>query len=74
VRQTGGGTIPNGADNAIVNNGGTVLINPADPNWTVNDIRAGDGSGNTGAWQQDGPTVTSTAVPSGSAVHRFLHF
>src|SRR5882724_1052296 len=53
-----GGTIPNGADNAIVNNGGTVLINPADPNWTVNDIRAGDGSGNTGAWQQDGPTVT----------------
>src|SRR5258708_2539680 len=53
-----GGTIPNGGDNAIVNNGGTVLINPADPNWTVNDIRAGDGSGNTGAWQQDGPTVT----------------
>src|SRR5258707_15463797 len=53
-----GGTIPNGSDNAIVNNGGTVLINPADPNWTVNDIRAGDGNGNTGAWQQDGPTVT----------------
>src|SRR6266404_1271996 len=53
-----GGTIPNGGDNAIVNNGGTVLINPTDPDWTVNDIRAGDGSGNSGAWQQDGPTVT----------------
>src|SRR5260370_13223208 len=53
-----GGTIPNGGDNAIVNNGGTVLINPADPNSTVNDIRAGDGSRNTGAWQQYDPTVT----------------
>src|SRR6266436_1520398 len=53
-----GGTIPTGSDNAIVNNGGTVLINPADPDWTVNDIRAGDGNGNSGAWQQDGPTVT----------------
>src|SRR6266567_568743 len=53
-----GGTIPNGSDNAIVNSGGTVLINPADPNWTVNETRAGDGNGNTGAWQQDGPTVT----------------
>src|SRR5690349_8919057 len=54
-----GGTIPNGSDNAIVNNGGTVLINPADPNWVVNDIRAGgNGTGTSGAWEQDGPTVT----------------
>jgi len=53
-----GGTIPNGGDNAIVNNGGTVLINPADPDWTVNDIRAGDGGATTGSWIQDGPTVT----------------
>src|SRR3981189_2969592 len=52
-----GGVVPGPADNAIVTNGATVLINPADPNWTVNDIRAGDTVG-SGAWVQDGPTVT----------------
>jgi autotransporter-associated beta strand protein len=52
-----GGTIPNGSDNAIVNNGGTVLINPGDPNWTTFDLRAGQAGGN-GAYIQDGPTVT----------------
>ena len=44
-----GGTIPNGGDNAIVNNGGTVLIAAGDPAWTVNDFRAGDGGANTGS-------------------------
>ena len=52
-----GGTIPTGSDNAIVNNGGTVLISAGDPAWTVFDIRAGQGTGD-GAYIQDGSTVT----------------
>src|SRR4051794_33855819 len=52
-----GGTIPNGGDNAIVNNGGTVLINSGDPAWTTFDIRAGQVGGD-GSYIQDGPTVT----------------
>ncbi len=53
----GGGVIPNGA-NAVVNNGGTVLINPADPNWTVNDFQAGTAGGATGNYIQSGAKVT----------------
>lgn len=55
-----GGTLPGGGDNAINNSGAgnTVLISAADPNWTVNDIRSGDGGGNSGPWLQTGGNVT----------------
>ena len=55
-----GGTLPNGSDNAINNSGAgnTVLISAADPNWTINDIRSGDGGGNSGPWSQSGGNVT----------------
>jgi T5SS/PEP-CTERM-associated repeat protein len=52
-----GGTIPNGGDNAIVNNGGTVLINPGDPDWATFDLRAGQAGGD-GSYIQNGATVT----------------
>lgn len=55
-----GGTLPGGGDNAINNSGAgnTVLIGSSDPNWTVNDIRSGDGGGNSGPWLQSGANVT----------------
>ncbi len=55
-----GGVVPGGGDNAINNSGAanTVLISAADPNWTVNDIRSGDGGGNSGPWLQSGANVT----------------
>ncbi len=55
-----GGVLPNAGDNAINNSGlgNTVLISATDPNWTVNDIRAGDGNGNSGSWLQTGANVT----------------
>ena len=72
----GGGVIPNGA-NAVVNNGGTVLINPADPNWTVNDLQAGTAGASTGNYIQDGPRVrvnswTIIGNNGGSATYQFL--
>ena len=44
-----GGVLPNGGDNAINNSGAgnSVLINAGDPDWTINDIRSGDGAGNS---------------------------
>src|SRR5262245_36424987 len=53
-------TIPGPNDNAIITNGGTVLINAADPAWTTFDIRAGQGGGD-GAYIQNGQTVTLNA-------------
>lgn len=55
-----GGTLPNGGDNAINNSGAanTVLISASDPNWTINDIRSGDGGANQGPWLQTGGNVT----------------
>ncbi len=49
--------IPNSSVNAIVNNGGTVLIQAGDPTFQTFDIRAGDGAGNSGHYIQDGPQV-----------------
>jgi autotransporter-associated beta strand protein len=55
-----GGTLPGGGDNAINNSGAanTVLISASDPNWTINDIRSGDGGANQGPWLQTGANVT----------------
>jgi autotransporter-associated beta strand protein len=56
-----GGAVPNATNfqNAVNDNGtnNVVQINSGDPDWTVNDIRAGDGAGN-GAFIQNGQTVT----------------
>jgi autotransporter-associated beta strand protein len=54
-----GGVVPGAGDNAINDNGtnNVVQINVGDPDWTVNDIRAGNGAGD-GAWVQNGQTVT----------------
>ena len=55
-----GGIVPVAADNAINNNGSNnvVLINATDPNWTVNDIRAGNAASTSGSFLQNGATVT----------------
>jgi autotransporter-associated beta strand protein len=56
-----GGTVPDATNfqNAVNDNGtnNAVEINNGDPDWTINDIRAGDGAGN-GAFVQNGQTVT----------------
>ncbi|RYD69505.1 MAG: hypothetical protein EOP84_28355, partial [Verrucomicrobiaceae bacterium] len=39
-----GGVVPVSVDNAIVSNGGTVQILPADPVWSVNDVRTSGGT------------------------------
>ena len=54
--------VPNG-DNAINNNGSAnvVQVNSGDPNWVVNDILVGTVAGTSGAFYQDGPTVTLNA-------------
>ncbi len=52
--------LPNSGLNAIVNNGGTVLIQAGDPDLQTFDIRAGQGggsNGNGGAWNQTGGNV-----------------
>ncbi len=55
------GFIPTAGDNAICNNGGTVLIGAGDPDWASFDIIAGGGGGTTGYWEQDGPTVVANS-------------
>ena len=50
--------VPGAGDNTFVNNGGTVLINPGDPNWTVIDLMFGNNNGTSGFGIQDGPNVT----------------
>jgi autotransporter-associated beta strand protein len=54
-----GGTVPGGGDNAINNNGSNniVLINAADPPWTVIDLIAGNADNTSGAYIQNGSTV-----------------
>ena len=53
------GTVPGSSDNAINDNGtnNVVQINVGDPDWTVNQIRAGNGAG-SGAFVQNGQAVT----------------
>lgn len=53
-----GGNTPGGGDNAINNNGGTVVIATGDPTWSTFDIRGGDGGGTTGNYLQNGGTIT----------------
>ncbi|MDR3459630.1 MAG: autotransporter-associated beta strand repeat-containing protein [Verrucomicrobiae bacterium] len=55
-----GGVVPGGGDNAINDNGSAnvVQILGTDPTWTVNDIRAANGGGTTGAFYQNGSAVT----------------
>jgi autotransporter-associated beta strand protein len=56
-----GDAVPNATNfqNAVNDNGSNnaIQINNGDPNWMVNDVRAGNGAGN-GAFVQDGSTVT----------------
>ena len=52
------GSVPGTADNAIINNGGTVLYTPTTGNFTVNDLRAADAANSTGTYVQTGSTVT----------------
>src|ERR1035437_2153947 len=54
-----GGTVPGSSDNAINDNGtnNVVQINVGNPDWTVNQIRAGNGAG-SGAFVQNGQAVT----------------
>src|ERR1035437_10072671 len=54
-----GGTVPRSSDNAINDNGtnNVVQINVGNPDWTVNQIRAGNGAG-SGAFVQNGQAVT----------------
>ena len=57
-------TVPGSGDNAVVENGGAVLIQAGDPAWTVFDVRAGDNdAGNTGngTYVQTGSTVTANS-------------
>ena len=57
-------TVPGSGDNAIVSNGGVVLITAADPAWTAFDVRAGDnadGVTGNGTYIQTGSTVTANS-------------
>src|SRR5258708_2625890 len=57
-----GGTVPGTTDNAINANGtnNVVQINAGNPDWTVVDIAAGGLTDSTGAFEQNGQTVTAT--------------
>jgi autotransporter-associated beta strand protein len=58
-----GGVVPGIWDSAINDSGSNnpVQINPADPSWTVAQIRAGNAVGN-GAFEQNGSTVTLSDI------------
>jgi autotransporter-associated beta strand protein len=58
-----GGAVPGGSDNAINDNGtnNVVQIKVGDPDWTLNQIKAGNGLGN-GAFVQNGQTVNLTGT------------
>src|SRR5437016_657441 len=58
-----GGVVPGFADNAINDNGSNnaAQVNVGNPDWTVNQIRAGNGAGN-GAFEQNGQNVTLTGT------------
>lgn len=57
-----GGVVPGTSDNAIAGNGSNnvVQINGGDPDWTVVDLAAGGVTDSSGAFVQNGQTVTST--------------
>ncbi len=61
-----GGVVPGAGTNAINDSGSNnvVEINAGDPDWTLNDLWAGDDSGTTGAYVQNGSTV-SVGTPGG---------
>jgi len=54
-----GGVVPGVSDNAINDNGtnNVVQIISGDPSWSVNDLRAGNGTSAGGAYYQDGPSA-----------------
>lgn len=54
-----GGAIPGSADNAFVDNGGTVQINLGDPDWSMLDVRAGNAASGVGTFIQNGQIVTT---------------
>src|SRR5260370_2401753 len=58
-----GGVVPGATDNAINNNGvgNAVQISGGNPDWAVNQIRAGTATGN-GAFRQNGQAVTLGAT------------
>jgi len=62
-----GGVVP-GASDAAINDSGSnnvVRIRVGNPDWVVNQIRAGSGAGD-GSFTQDGQTVTLNGVNSGT--------
>src|ERR1019366_188737 len=63
VTDWAGGAVPGFADNAINDNGtgNVVQINVGDGDWTVNQIRAGNGAG-SGAFTQNGQNVNLTGT------------
>lgn len=58
-----GGEVPGPGDNVDVLNGGTVLVETADPAWTINRFFLGDDTGTSGSLTVNGGTlnVTDTA-------------
>ena len=61
----GSNGIPAAGDTAQIANGGTVLIAPGDPAWTVTELRTGALAGATagsGTYSQTGSTVTATGA------------
>jgi autotransporter-associated beta strand protein len=63
-----GGVVPGASDSAINDNGSNnaVRISAGNPDWVVNQIRAGNGAGD-GAFLQNGQAVTLTGANSGTA-------
>jgi autotransporter-associated beta strand protein len=63
-----GGVVPGSSDSAINDNGtnNAVRISVGNPDWAVNQIRAGNGAGD-GAFTQNGQAVTATGTNSGTA-------
>jgi len=61
-----GGVVPGTGDSAINDNGtnNAVRISAGNPDWAVNQIRAGNGAGD-GAFTQNGQAVTVTGTNSG---------
>jgi fibronectin-binding autotransporter adhesin len=62
-----GGVVPGANDNAINDHGSNnvVQISAGNPDWTVNQIRAGNGAGD-GAFSQSGQTVTLEGTNNGT--------
>src|SRR5260370_12162590 len=70
-----GGVVPGAADNAINTNGtgNAVRISVGNPDWAVNQIRAGTGNAGDGAFVQNGQAVTLGGTNfNGSVVTEFV--